>query len=47
MVWEYYSPFLGGQFVNVYRATRYPPEFVEPLLHEGKLAHSRDGRYTP
>ncbi len=47
VVWDYYSPFLGGQLVNVYRATRYPPEFVEPLLDEGILAHSRDGRYVP
>ena len=47
VVWDYYSPFLGGQLVNVYRATRYSPEFVEPLLDEGILAHSRDGRYVP
>ena len=46
VVWDYYSPFLGGQLVNVYRATRYPPEFVEPLLDEGILAHSREGWYT-
>ena len=47
VVWDYYSPFLGDQFVNIYRATRYSPEFVEPLLDEGVLAHSKTGRYGP
>ncbi|MCY4108801.1 MAG: aryl sulfotransferase, partial [Chloroflexi bacterium] len=47
VVWDYYSPFFGDQFVNVYRATRYSPELVEPLLDEGILAHSREGRYGP
>ncbi len=45
IVWDYYSPFFGGQLVNVYRAQRYAPEFVEPWLDPGILAHSKEGEY--
>jgi hypothetical protein len=45
VVWDYYSPFFGGQLVNVYRAARYAPEFVEPWLDPGILGHSQAGEY--
>ena len=43
IVWDYYSPFFGGQYINVYRATRYPPEHVEPWLEPEIVAYSRRG----
>lgn len=45
IVWDYYSPFFGGQLVNVYRATRYPPDYVESWLDPGILSHSKSGEY--
>ncbi|MCD6290310.1 MAG: aryl-sulfate sulfotransferase [Anaerolineae bacterium] len=32
IVWEYRSPYGEEGTYGIYRATRYPPEFVEPLL---------------
>ena len=45
VVWDYYSPYFGGQLVNVYRATRYAREYVESWLDPGILGHSRRGSY--
>ena len=42
VVCDYYSPFFGGQLLNVCRAARYAPEVVEPLLDEAILGHSRE-----
>lgn len=43
-VWDFYSPYFGGQYINVYRAARYPPELVEPWLEPEIVAYSRTGR---
>ncbi len=44
IVWDYYCPFFGGQYINVYRAARYSPGHCEPWLEPEIVAYSRTGK---